>query len=191
MTEKSPNGPDGIQTPPGKGLSTPILLDPLAERKDIAMLSNIIKRNRWPIPDEVKPALIARLCDIAERTSVDIMTKEGLVALKGPADITAVAAIRVIAMLEGQNQKDEHKLAEAESAKPSGDTYNVGCVGQIALGQEPLTPEDAKRQVQEVLARVKARIGGTASPAGTNNDIIAAPLPAKPFPAMPGGLADL
>jgi hypothetical protein len=37
MTEMSTNVPDGIQTPPGMGLSTPIFLDPLAERKDIAL----------------------------------------------------------------------------------------------------------------------------------------------------------
>ena len=173
-------------------LASGFLENPLAERKDIAMLSNIIKRNRWPIPDEVKPQLVARLCAIAAKESVSVMTKNGPAAMDGPADVTAVAALRVLAMLEGQNQKDEHKLADAESAKPAGDTYNIGCVGQIAMGQEPLTPEDAKRQVQEVLARVKARIGvASPPPAEANNGIVATPLSARPLPAKATGLADL
>ena len=87
------------------------------------------------------------------------MSKTGPVALDGPADITAVAAARVLASLEAQNQKDDHNLIDAESKKETiGNTFNIGYVGQIALGQEPISPEDARCQAQEVLDRVRARI---------------------------------
>lgn len=200
MTEyagNAPNPQNGQSPPdnaPGKGLlSFGFLQDPLAERKDIAMVSNIIKRNRWPIPDDVKPELIKRLCAIAAKKSVNVMTKSGLVPADGPADINAVSAIRVLAMLESQNQRDQHKLLDIESERKSGgDTINVGCVGSIALGQEPLTPEDAKRQAQEVLARVRARIGQSLppTPEATTVDV----FPVQPI-AGPSGhscnLADL
>jgi hypothetical protein len=95
--------------------------------------------------------------------------------------------------MEGQNQSDEHFAAkiDADKQKSASDTYNVGCVGQIALGQDPLTPEDAKRQVQEVLARVKARIAAASPPVERIDVIDASPLPAKQSTPMSCDLADL
>lgn len=187
QTEPSPR-----DDAPGKGLlCSGLLQDPLAERKDIAMLSNIIKRNRWPIPDSVKPVLINRLCSIAAKDSVSVMTKGGLVAIDGPADTNSVAAIRVLALLEAQNQRDEHKLADAESDRSrAGDTYNLGCVGSISLGQEPLTPEDAKRQARDVLARVRARLGEV-PPSQPEVIIDVDPGATVHSSPQPGGLIDL
>ena len=191
MTEKSPNVPDGMQPPPGNGLSTPILVDPLTERKDIGLTSRAI-RERWNISDFVRDQITERLLKVVAKESVEVMTSKGPQSLEYPADVNAIAASRVLVAMESQNQSDEQFDAKIDDAKqnPNGNTYNVGCVGQIALGQEPLTPEDAKRQAQEVLARVKARIGPLA-PLGTNNIVVATPLPSKPLPAMPSGLADL
>lgn len=157
----------------GRGISALFLTDPLSEVRDIKMIAQAV-RKRWAIPDDVKQTVVERLHAIVERESVTTMTKNGMEHVEAVADQNSVAAARVLAMLEGQNQKDEHKLADAESAK-AGDTYNIGCVGQIAMGQEPLTPEDAKRQVQEVLARVKARIGVTSPPAESSTVIDVTP----------------
>ena len=193
MTETSPNAPDGIQTPPGKGLSTPILLDPLAERKDIALASRAY-RERWNIPGEARQQIADRLLKIVAKESVEVMTSKGPRSLEHPADVNSIAASRVLVAMEGQNQSDEQFAAKIDAAKqnPTGDTYNVNCVGQIALGQEPLTPEDAKRQVQEVLARVKARIGVTSSSLGGECKVTGAtPLIAKPSPPKSCDLADL
>ena len=193
MTETSANGPDGIQTPPGKGLSTPILLDPLAERKDIALAKRAV-RERWNIPDSVRDQLTERLRKVVAKESVEVMTSKGPQSLEHPADVNSIAAARVLVAMEGQNQSDEQFAAKIDSAKqnPSGDTYNVNCVGQIALGQEPLTPEDAKRQVQEVLARVKARLGVTSPSLGGECKVTGAtPLNAQPSPPRSCDLADL
>ncbi len=193
MTETIPNAPDGIQSPPGTGLSTPILLDPLAERKDIGLARRAI-RERWNIPGVARQQIADRLLKIVAKDSVAVMTSKGPQSLEYPADVNAIAASRVLVAMEGQNQSDEQFDAKTDTVKqnPNGNTYNVGCVGQIALGQEPLTPEDAKRQVQEVLARVKARLGITSSSLGGECKVIdATPLPAKPSPPKSCDLADL
>lgn len=178
----SPDGePRSDASAPGKGLSTDFLLDPLSERKDIAMLSNILKRKRFNLPDDVKQECINRLVRIAEKEYVDVMTREGPQSLDGPADITSVAAIKVLALFEAMNQKDEHKLIDIElkqqeQKQKAGDTYNIGCVGSISMGQEPLSPEDAKKQAQEILQRVAARVGRTSPPAGASNVIDITPI---------------
>jgi hypothetical protein len=69
--------------------------------------------------------------------------------------------LRVVMGMECQNQADEHvdaKAADQADTKFGGDTFNT-VVGSIELGQEPLTCDDARRQAQEVLARVHTRIG--------------------------------
>jgi hypothetical protein len=186
MTEATTGGsntPDPDNAPGKVVFPSGFLQDPLAERKDIAMLSNILKRRRFALSDDIKAECINRLCRIAEKEFVDVMTREGPQALDGPADITAVAAIRVLAQFESMNQKDEFKLIDVELKKneaPAGDTYNIGCVGSIALGQEPISPDDAKRQAQEILGRVHARIGQGSPPAGEKVVIDVTPEPQKP-----------
>lgn len=188
-----PHSPPGDDS--GKGLRTPILLDPLAERKDIGLVSQAI-RKRWKIPDELKDEIVNRLGRIVSKEFVEVMSKDGPVALAGPADIAAVAAARVLASLESMNQRDELVAAES-SKKAAGDTFNIGCFGQIALGQEPITPEDAKRQAQEILAAVRARAGQLpvpVSPPAQANVVIDAPqssVTPEPPPQRPWGLDDL
>lgn len=113
--------------------------------------------------DAVRRNVMDRLLEVVDKRVVEVPTKTGPAFLDGPADANSVAAARVLVAMDSQNQAEaQFEAREAEKANPAGDTYNIGCVGQIAMGQEPLTPEDAKRQVQEVLARVKARIAAAA-----------------------------
>lgn len=150
-------------------------------------------RERWNISAVAREQIADRLLKIVAKETVAVMTSKGPQSLEYPADVNAIAASRVLVAMEGQNQSDEQFDAKINADKQSqaGDTYNVGCVGQIALGQEPLTPEDAKRQVQEVLARVRARISLSSPPDGVKNVIVAIPLPPKPLPTSPCELADL
>lgn len=164
--DQSPqDGPLPEDAATGKGFTTPFLLDPLSERRDIQMLKTAL-RKRWNIPDELKAGIVNRLSAIVDKEYVDVMTKQGPVSLDGPADINSVAAARVLVMIEGQNQSDEQFDAKsvADAGRKSGDTYNIGCVGSIALGQEPISPDDAKRQAQEILERVNSRVGRLPAP---------------------------
>lgn len=50
-------------------------------------------RERWPIPAEKKPEIVARLTAVVARSGPE-------------ADSAAVQAARVLALMEGQNQTD-------------------------------------------------------------------------------------
>ena len=180
------NVPDGSQILSGNGLSTPILRDSISAVKGDIGLARRAIRERWPMSDEARRGLMERLQEVVDKRVVEVPTKTGPAFLDGPADANAVAAARVLVAMDGQNQADAQFEAKEADKSTSGDTYNIGCVGQIALGQEPLTPEDAKRQVQEVLARVRARIGVTSPPPEKTTVIDVTPAPAKS-----SGLADL
>ncbi len=90
----------------GKGVSG-LLLDPLAETKDISLLRRAIKE-RWRIPEDRKDGLVTRLFDIVEKTSVTVMTKDGPESIDDKADTNAIAAARVIVAMEGQNQIEQN-----------------------------------------------------------------------------------
>ena len=177
MIKNSPNEPDGNQHPSGTGLSTPFLRDSIsAEKADLALARRAV-RERWPMSDAVRRNVMDRLLEVVDKRVVEVPTKTGPAFLDGPADANSVAAARVLVAMDAQNQA-EAQFENKESEKTtSGDTYNIGCVGQIALGQEPLTPEDAKRQVQEVLARVKSRMAAAAPPRGTELIVDTTPVP--------------
>jgi len=155
-----PSVPDDA---PGRDFSFPsgFLEDSLAARKDISMLSNILTRRRFGLSHETKQRLICLLCRIAEKQYVDVVTSDGIQQIDGPADKTAVMAMKVLALFEQIDQKDAHKLIDIELKrieKPSsGTTINIGAVGNMSLGQEPLSAEHAKQQALEILERVKSR----------------------------------
>lgn len=155
MSETDENEPTTPGDATGKGFSTPFLQDPLAETKDIQIMATAVKK-RWNIPDEIKDAIVDRLAKIVEKQYVDVMTKEGPEALDGPADANAIAASRVLVAIEGQNQSDDHVVLK--TTEPSGSTtINIGAIGSISMGQEPLTPTDAKLQAEDILQRVLSR----------------------------------
>lgn len=153
-----------------------LLSDPHHTRADCRLAARAV-RERWPVPDAAKTVVVERLLKIIDKREVEVICRNGqTVTVDGPADSNAIAAARVLVAMTGQVQSDEHFAIKMESDVKTnlGDTINIACVGSIALGQEPLSPQDAKRQAQEVLARVKARTGhGSLSAA--ENTIINAP----------------
>lgn len=192
MHEISPSC-DNVAMGQGTGVGD-LLSDSHHTRADCRLAARAI-RERWPVPDSAKSVVVDRLLAIIEKKSVDIHCKNGETAsVAGPADVNAVAAARVLVAMAGQNQSDEHfatKLDSDARKNPDGDTINIGCVGSIALGQEPLTAEDAKRQAQEVLARVKARIGQQSPPPQENVGLDAAPSTAHASVPKSWSLNDL
>lgn len=87
-----------------------ILTDEYRIKTDLKMLGACV-RKRWDVSDEVKAVVVDRLRGIVAKETVTVMTKEGPVNLEGPADSNAVAASRVLAAIEAQNQADEHHAA--------------------------------------------------------------------------------
>lgn len=132
-----------------------VLTDPRQEVRDLKLLNRAV-RGRWNIPLEHREAIVNRLLRIVSKEQVTVMTKAGPCSLEEPADKNAILAARVLAGLEGQNQADEH-LASQPSEDRRGMTFNIGAIGSISMGQEPLSPSDAKRQAEEILQRVLER----------------------------------
>lgn len=91
--------------PGGKGATSGLLLDDRHVRGDARMIRQSL---RWAVSDDVKADLLKRLHRILRKRTVDVMTKDGPVPMEGPADANAIAAARVLAAIEGQNQKDQH-----------------------------------------------------------------------------------
>ena len=100
----------------GRGFLSSLLLDPLACRKDIGLVSQAVRR--WKLSDDKKAIVVERLIGIIEKTSIGVMTKDGIESVDGPADANAIAAARVVVTIEGQLQTDDLGVA--------GTTVNVG-----------------------------------------------------------------
>lgn len=92
-----------------------LLTDPHRLQSDIKLAHRAVKE-RWPIVDKHKATLIERLMTVVNKEQVAVMTKAGPFLSDGEADKNAVAAARVLAMMEGQNQKDQHH-AEGEKVQ--------------------------------------------------------------------------
>lgn len=147
-----------------------LLLDPQKTRSDIRMLTHAFKGKGPPAHhiEEIWNRLMLHLRTDAVR---EIDPDSGMSFLndqKG-AEISIKAAGMLGKFLE-MFVKDEHLAMGllAKKEEKGGDTYNIGCVGSIAMGQEPVSQDEAKQQAQQVLARVRARIGVQSPPAGEN-----------------------
>ena len=151
-----------------------LLLDPKRVKQDIRLLNNAFK-GKGPPGEHIEEIWRRLMTHMQTDVVREIDPESGVVILndRQGADISIKAAGMLTRFLQMYVQDEQAARQEAKDAakQSAGDTYNIGCVGQIAMGQEPLTPEDAKRQVQEVLARVRARIGVTSPPA-ERNDVI-------------------
>lgn len=127
MSESSVNSTRG-----SGGLSTDILKsEGVAAIKrtaeDIKLVQRAV-RNGWNVPAENRQPVIKRLVGIVEKTECTIMTKEGPVALDGPADANAVAAARALIAMDQVDQEDHwnaEKNARLDEGKP---TERVGGV---------------------------------------------------------------
>lgn len=132
-----------------------VLTDPRQEVRDLKLLNRAV-RGRWDIPLEHRKAIVNRLLGIVSKEQVTVMTKAGPYLLEEPADKNAILAAKVLAGMEGQNQADEH-LASRPKESSSEMTINIGAIGKLSMGQEPLSPSDAKLQAEEILQRVLER----------------------------------
>lgn len=85
-----------------------ILSDDKRIASDAAMVRKAV-RLRWPIPDDRRTKIVDRLVSIVEKTTVDVPVKDGVFDSAYHADGNAIAASRVLAAMEGQNQTDEQQ----------------------------------------------------------------------------------
>lgn len=80
----------------------------LADDKSIVKDCKLIERaakEEWSITPERRAAVVDRLIEIIQKTSVMVATKQGPMQLDGPADANAIAASRALVAMVGQNQK--------------------------------------------------------------------------------------
>lgn len=128
----------------GQGPGVSILDDEHRLSHDIRLVSRAVK-NRWPVTDDVKQETVQRLRGIVNKTEVSVMTKAGPAVLEGPADANAVAASRVLGMMEGQNQSDEQHAAGK-------------LVRQEHTHKVILSPDERRRHIEAIMAEAGAVI---------------------------------
>lgn len=137
-----------------------LLLDQNRTRSDCRMAARAVKE-RWAVNDLVKVAVVERLTEIVEKRSVTVTNREGDVdECEDTADSHAIAASRVLVAIVGQNQADEHLAIKAEMAEDDskrGDTYNIGVVGSMMHGGEPVSIDQARAQAVEAVAKLMDR----------------------------------
>lgn len=158
-----------------------LLLDPRHVRSDIRLLNHAFKGKGPPAHhiEEIWNRLMLWLRTDGVR-EIDPESGMMLINDKLGAEISIKSAGMLAKFLKMfvDNEQNALKMIQEQEKAPAGDTYNI--VGSIALGQEPLTQDDAKKQIQEILANVKARLGQDSPPAGASNMIDVTPEPAKP-----------
>lgn len=135
----------------GEPLRSPILLDPDTIRTDIRQTERAI-RQRWPITPRKMKGIVERLYHIVRTRMAEVPTKEGSFSSALESDKVAVAAARVLGMLNGQNQKDDLHQGTA------GSTYNT----QINYDARQLLNADP--EYIQYLRDKAAREDGYASP---------------------------
>lgn len=94
----------------GGGLSTDLLAaEGVAAEKVIAddlKLVGRAVREGWMPSKEIRKDIMERLSVIIKKPTCDVMTKQGPVALDGPADTNAIRAASVVVGMTGQDQTD-------------------------------------------------------------------------------------
>lgn len=107
----------------GEGGKSSLLLGTRV-RKDARLAERAI-REEWGIDPTMREAIKERLLAIVKKKSVDIPCGEGVFPSESVADSNAIAAARVAATINAQDQADEHHLDNLN--KPAaGTTVNVG-----------------------------------------------------------------
>lgn len=107
-------------------------------------------RERWPVPIEVRAAVVKRLTEIVQKTETAVVDKEGGVNYdENVADKNAIAASRALAALVAQNQRDEHP-----QQGPKQPTINVGV-------QVNGNPQSGRTLASQIVERI--RLGGVSS----------------------------
>lgn len=115
MNEKS--GPtNGTATSGGgEGDALPNILtyDTKRARSDMVMIRQAA-RGKWGVSDKAKRTAQARLLEIIRKDTVEVPGMNGPVQSEGTADNNAIAAVRTLAILNAQDQADDHQEVEAE-----------------------------------------------------------------------------
>lgn len=116
--------PTGDNSSWGKGKVLKDIENPSEVKKDLALIGRALK-GRWNIPDRRKIDIQERLFKVAEKETVSIATKDGPVEAEEPADRNAVAAIKVLVQMQGQDIECDQ--FEVKNGKPStpGTVVNV------------------------------------------------------------------
>lgn len=106
-------------------------------------------KERWPVPDEVRTAVVKRLAEIVEKREVAVVDSKGGVNYdESIADKNSIAASKALALLVSQNQKD---------TQPKQSTQPVVQVGVQVNGN----PQSGRTLAGEIVKRL--RIGGVSS----------------------------
>ena len=106
-------------------------------------------KERWPVPDEIRTAVVKRLAEIVEKREVAVVDSKGGVNYdESIADKNSIAASKALALLVGQNQKD---------TQPKQSTQPVVQVGVQVNGN----PQSGRTLAGEIVKRL--RIGGVSS----------------------------
>lgn len=133
----SENAPDQLDT----CLPTGFLQDPATIDADLDIAAQIVKAiRRWGnLSEKFKEQIVTRLMNIVSKEEISVATKDGSRDDEVIADKNAIAAARVLAMLEAQNQKDEHHrdgIVGPRSKSKAGDSAVRNNV-QININQPP------------------------------------------------------
>ena len=102
----------GFDTPPlhgERGEFAP-LADPDDFNKDNRLVRRAI-REGWPIGQAQRGIIVNRLMEIVQKRTVDVPTKEGMVASEAVADVNANAASKTLAGLHWANLTEQGKTA--------------------------------------------------------------------------------
>ena len=156
---QSTDVPDGTE----RGLSIQSLLEPDEFEDDATMVHG---RLRDIVSRKDLRQVLARAEHTLKKMAVRVEVGDGVfIEDDGPADRNAAIAGKLIldiAKFDQAQRHHEEKLDLAErklaAGASKGDTYNIGAVGSLMVGQEPVSIEQAKLQAMEVLANMRARL---------------------------------
>lgn len=145
-----PNGEDPLHG---------LLLDPHHVKADIRMLAHAFKGKGPPTHhiEEIWNRLMLHLRTDAVR---EVDPESGCVVINEQrgADISIKAAGMLGRFLEMFVKDEQLAMGMAQEAAKGDTTINIGAIGSISMGQEPLTPDAAKLQAEAILEAVRSRV---------------------------------
>jgi hypothetical protein len=106
------------------------------------MVSRAVREN-WDVPGEKRGEIVDRLLKVVEKQEVEVMTKEGVVAIDGPADVNAVRAARVLVAMDALNQTDYWNQDKNDRLDAARSTENVGI--EPVILRQPISSDIVRR----------------------------------------------